>query len=534
MVITEAAPSAAVGVDPIYRDLLALDRPVFVVRSAAGIRTTTDPGEARLPGTQVLAAVPALPPESLGEAAFRRAHGVRYAYHAGAMANGIASAAMVAALARAGFLASYGAAGVLPARVEAALAAIRRDAPGRPFACNLIHSPSEPALERATVDACLRHEVRCVEASAFLDLTAQLVRYRVAGLGTDGAGGVVAGNRVIAKVSRAEVAERFLRPAPDGILRELLAAGEITDRQADLARRIPVADDVTAEADSGGHTDRRPLTVLLPELIALRDRVRRETGLATAVRIGAAGGIGTPAAAAAAFTMGAAYVVTGSINQCSVEADQSDTTKRLLAAAGVADTEMAPSADMFELGVDVQVLRRGTLFAGRAKRLYDLYRRYDGLAALPAAERADLETKVFRRPLDDVWRDCVDYFTARDPEQIARAGDNPKRRMALVFRWYLGRSSGWSIAGDPDRAADYQIWCGPAMGAFNGWVAGSHLAALEHRGAADLAAQLMRGTAFAGRVAQVRLAGVRLPARCSTYRPEPLPGGATSRGDLRP
>ncbi|MFJ8815226.1 PfaD family polyunsaturated fatty acid/polyketide biosynthesis protein [Amycolatopsis thermoflava] len=501
--------------DSIHRTLLELGRPVFVVRDGQGVALTIDETAART--AQVLAVVPALRPETLGDAAFRTAHGVTHAYHAGAMANGIASAALVTALANAGFLASYGAAGVVPAKVDAALTRIRRDAPGKPFACNVIHSPSEPALERATVDACLRHTVTCVEASAFLDLTPEIVRYRLTGLTPDGR----ARHRIIAKVSRAEVAERFLRPAPEPLVRALLDAGEVTAEQAAAARRVPVADDITAEADSGGHTDRRPLTVLLPELIALRDRVQRELGYATPVRVGAAGGIGTPAAAAAAFALGAAYVVTGSINQATVEADQSETTKRLLAGAGVADCEMAPSADMFEMGVDVQVLKRGTMFPGRAKKLYDVYRTFDGVENLPADVRAELEERILRRPLADVWQDCVRFFTERDPGQIARAEGNPKRRMALIFRWYLGLSSGWSISGAPDRTADYQIWCGPAMGAFNDWVAGTYLAAPAHRHAAELASQLMRGAAFAARVHQLRLAGVRLPAASATYVPTP-------------
>ncbi len=51
-----------------------------------------------------------------------------------------------------------------------------------PFGFNLIHSPSEPALESAIVDLYLRRGIRLVEASAFLDLTLPVVRYRVAGI----------------------------------------------------------------------------------------------------------------------------------------------------------------------------------------------------------------------------------------------------------------------------------------------------------------------------------------------------------------
>jgi PfaD family protein len=517
---TYSAPAIARETADVYRELLQLDRPCFVVRDDNGIGATTDPSSARR--AQVLASVPALPPESLGDRDFLAAYGVRQAYASGAMANGIASADIVIAMAKAGYLGSFGAGGLTPNRIDAALARINQEVPGAPFAANLIHSPSEVALEQAGVQLFLRHGVRTIEASAFLDLTPQVVHYRACGLSRDPNGRIVTGHRVIAKISRVEVAERFLRPAPQAILSGLVADGLITQEQAELALRVPMADDITAEADSGGHTDGRPLVVLLPEIIALRDRIQRELGYPQPVRIGAAGGIGTPASVAAAFAMGAGYVVTGSVNQSCVEADQSAAVKKLLAGAESADCAMAPSSDMFEMGVDVQVLKRGTMFPGRAKRLYEVYRINDSIESIPTDERLELEQRVFKMPLNDVWGECVKFFSERDPEQIERAKDNPKRRMALVFRWYLGLSSGWGIRGVPDRLSDYQIWCGPAMGAFNQWVTGTYLATPANRNVADVAAHLMRGAAFASRITQLRLAGVRLPAECSTYLPVPL------------
>ena len=244
------------------RGVLAdLARPCWVIRDVEGVGVTTEPA----PGADVLAAAPPLPPDRLGEPEFRRFHGVGSTYAAGAMANGISSVPLVTAMARAGHLASYGAAGVLPDKIETSLAELSRSLGTIPFACNLIHSPSEPALESAIVDACLRHRVRCVEASAFMSLTPEVLRYRLTGISA-GTGGSrpQTRNRLIAKVSRSEVAEHFLRPAPDTMVRALVSAGHITAEQAELARHVPVADDITAEADSGGHTDRRPLTVLLP------------------------------------------------------------------------------------------------------------------------------------------------------------------------------------------------------------------------------------------------------------------------------
>ena len=45
--------------------------------------------------------------------------------------------------------------------------------------------------------------------------------------------------------------------------------GLLTSGEIELARRLPVAEDFTVEADSGGHTDNRPLTVLLPAILLL-------------------------------------------------------------------------------------------------------------------------------------------------------------------------------------------------------------------------------------------------------------------------
>ncbi|MGK5640404.1 PfaD family polyunsaturated fatty acid/polyketide biosynthesis protein [Streptomyces sp. URMC 126] len=516
--------------DGVYALLAAADRPCHIVRAGGRVGAAD-----RLPvpgdGTEVLASAGPLPPETLGSAGFRRDHGVRHAYMAGAMAGGIASADFVAALARDGWLAAFGSAGLPAARLAPALDRLRRElgARGLPFACNLIHSPMAPAMERDCVDLCLRNGVRCVEASAFVQLTPDLVRYRLTGLGTGPDGGVRAAHRVVAKVSRPETAGMFLRPAPAPLVGELLAAGTITAEQARLARTVPMADDVTVEADSGGHTDRRPLAVALPDVLRLRDRVARELPGGRPVRVGAAGGIGTPEAAMAAFALGADYVVTGSVNQATAEAGTSAEAKALLAEAGPSDCVMAPSADLFEQGVQVQVLGRGTLFAGRAARLLRLYHDHASLTDIPPAERRHLEERLLRRPLDEVWRDTAAYLREHDPARLRRAEEDPKYRMAAVFRWYLAMGSRWAVTGETARRADWQIWCGPAMGAFNAWTAGSALADPARRSAAAVATHLMRGAAFHARVCQLRLAGVRLPAACARYRLPPAPP-PTTRG----
>jgi PfaD family protein len=508
--------------DQVYEVLAALDRPCYIVRAGGRVGAS---GEPPAGGASVLTAAGPMPVARLGSSGFLRHHSVRYPYMAGAMATGIASEELVIALARAGFLSSFGAAGLGPERVERALLRLRHDIPGLPFAANLIHSPHLPQLERATVELYLRHQVRCVEASAFVQLTPDMVRYRLAGLHREPSGAVRVENRVIAKVSRSQIAELFLRPAPEAIVRDLLDRGLVSAEQSELARRVPMADDLTVEADSAGHTDRQPLLTALPSMLALRDRIARTAGYPVPVRVGAAGGIGTPQAALAAFNLGAAYIVTGSVNQSCLEAGTSQEVKTLLAAAGHGDYAMAPAADMFEAGAEVQVLRRGTLFPGRARLLHELYRTHRGLDELSVPDRLRLEQKILQRPVAEVWQETADYLARHHPDQLARAEHDQRHRMALLFRWYLGQSSRWAVSGERRRSGDFQVWCGPAMGAFNEWVAGSELSDPAHRRVADVAHHLLRGAAFHSRIAQLRFNGATIPPACASYR---LPAAATA------
>lgn len=455
--------------------------------------------------------VPPCRPEDLGDGGFRADHGLRYAYLAGAMANGIGSAEIVEAMGRAGMLAFFGSAGLAPQQVEAAILRVRRNLGDLPFGFNLIHSPNEPHIEEAIVALYLQHDVRLVEASAYLDLTLPLVRYRLHGIHAGPDGLPITPNRVIAKASRVEVAAKFFSPAPERLVAPLVRDGMLTPEQARLAARVPVAQDLTAEADSGGHTDNRPAITLVPTLMAVRDRLQAEHGYAAPLRVGAAGGIATPASVAAALAMGAAYVLTGSINQACIESGSSDAVREMLAQAEQADVAMTAAADMFEMGVKVQVLKRGTMFPMRAAKLYELYRAYPSLEALPVAERSALEKNVFRAPLEQIWDQTRGYFQGRDAAQVVRAERDPKHKMALVFRWYLGQSSRWANAGEPTRKIDYQVWCGPAMGAFNEWARGSYLEQIANRRVVVLAEELLHGACRLQRLSFLRAQGVVIP-----------------------
>lgn len=430
--------------------------------------------------------------QQLGSAAFRKDYGLRLAYVCGAMYRGIASEEMVVRAGRAGMLAFFGTGGLSRDRVSAAITKIRSAlASGEPFGMNLVHDPMLPVNEEETVDLLLRHGVDVVEASAFIKVTPALVRYRLTGLRKGDDGRVVARNRIIAKVSRPEVVESFLSPAPERIVRALRDKGVITADEAALASVVPMADDVCVEADSGGHTDGGQLVVLLPSILRQRDRLRAQHGYDAVVRVGAAGGIGTPEAAAAAFLMGADFVVTGSINLCTVQSGMSDPVKDMLEQIDVQDTGYAPAGDMFELGAQVQVLKRGVFFPARARKLHELYRRHESLDEIDSETRTLIEGRYFHRSFDEIWQETKAHFLAKDPREVEKAEQNPKHKMALVFRWYFGHSQRAAMAGAEEYRVDYQVHCGPALGAFNNWVRGTEAQSWRKRNVDEIGVRLM-------------------------------------------
>ena len=509
------------AIAPLNEALTQIDKPIFAVSRddaiSFGIGGHFGGGDDAMP---VAAYVAPLPIEQLGDPSFCADHGLKYPYCAGAMANGIGSEALVEAMAHAGMLGFFGAAGLAPAKIEESLIRLGKSLDGMSYGFNLINTPNDQKWQEDVADLYIKHGLRLVEASAYIGLSLPLVKYRVSGIYRDDDGNVVAPNKVIGKLSRMEVATRFLSPPPKKFLKKLLETGDITEDQATMAGEIPVAQDVTAEADSGGHTDHRSALALLSELLGMRDTMQEKYQYHSRLRIGLAGGISTPASAAAAFAMGAAYVLTGSVNQSCREAGTSHIVKTTLAKANQTDIECAPSADMFEQGVTVQVLKKGTRFAQRASKLYELYRSCKCIEDIQPEDRAKIEESIFQAPLEKIWEDTRLFFLQRDPAQVKRAEEIPRHKMALIFRWYLGQSSRWANSGVEGREEDFQIWCGPAMGAFNAWAKNSFLESPENRTVKEVALNILFGAAVVLRASTLRQQGIDVPLDMQQLKPK--------------
>ena len=433
----------------------------------------------------------------LGSTTFKQTYGIDYAYLAGSMYRRTSSKEMVVALGKAGMLGFLGIGGLSPEATEDDINYIQAQLnANQAYGVNLICNLNHPEKEMRTVELFLKKGIRNVEAAAFLQITPALVYYRLKGFYQDDNGNIANRHHLIAKVSRPEVASAFMSPPPDEMVNALLAQHKITEQQARWARYLPMCDDICVEADSGGHTDRGNAMVLMPAMQAMRNQIMNQHRYRRQPCIGLAGGIGTPEAVAAAFIMGADFVMTGSINQCTVEAGTSDSVKDLLQNMNIQDTEYAPAGDMFEIGASVQVLKKGVFFPARANRLYMLYSHYDSIDAIPKNIQRQIQEHYFRKSFAEVWQETRAYYekTARK-HVVDQAEQNPKTKMAMIFRWYFLHCSRLAFNGDLSRRIDYQVHTGPALGAFNRWVKGSLLENWRRRRVDKIGIKLMHDTA---------------------------------------
>lgn len=384
-------------------------------------------------------------PEHLGAATFRERYGLRRAYLLGSLYGGISGPEMLRAAARAGLLGFLGTGGLSFDQVDGKLSELRTDSlPGPVLGVNLLYRHGAPEEESALVELFLRHGVNVIEASGFPLVTPALVRFRLKG------------GRIIAKVSRADATSEFLAPPPERIVSQLLASGQVTEQEARAASARPMADDLCVEAAGGWLESTADLLTLLPTIQRLRDEAQMS---GFRVHVGCAGGLGTPAAVAAAFLLGADFVLTGSVNQCSVEAATSAEAKDLLQGMHIHDIATAPWRDMFEFGVKARYLKRGVLFPARAARLYELWRVHQSAVELS----------------DDTRQQVLGGYLGNETTTTDLPGHDPKAQLAALFRHYFTRGLRLAIQGDKQHKIDYLIHCGPAMGAFNQFVAGTDL-----------------------------------------------------------
>jgi trans-AT polyketide synthase/acyltransferase/oxidoreductase domain-containing protein len=66
--------------------------------------------------------------------------------------------------------------------------------------------------------------------------------------------------------------------------------------------------------------------------------------------------------------------------------------------------------------------------------------------------------------------------------------------MALIFKWYFGYTTSLALEGNIEHKVDFQVHCGPSLGAFNQWVKGTAWENWRNRHVDEIAEKLMQET----------------------------------------
>lgn len=282
--------------------------PVLYVQGARGEMTVST----EQPEKHLFFKLLNLTAEDFGDPEFKRTYGLYYALYSSTSTD------QAIALGKTGFMGSVCPGGQSLEDVAWEIDKMKAALGEKTFLVNM-RSDCSADMQMDLVRLLIDKGVPGVETSSILAPTEALVYYRVKGIREEN-GKIIVPHKIIARVSREEALENFVSPPAARIVADLLDGGRITAQEAILASRVPMADDITVEAVSGG----RPMVSALPAFRALVNRKQAEFGYQQKVRLGAAG-CGTGAGCLAAFEMGAAYVVTCGADMFGVEKFTGDT-----------------------------------------------------------------------------------------------------------------------------------------------------------------------------------------------------------------
>lgn len=430
----------------------------------------------------------------IGSLEFRNKYNLKYSYVAGSMGNGISSDNFVVKMAKANMMSFLGTDGLNLSTIEKYILSIQNQLNNEEtYGVNINYGYEDTGIESKIVDLCLKHNVNIIEASGFINLTEDIVRYRLNGLKENNDSSIYIKNSIFIKTSNLELIKLFLSPPPERIISKLLQENKITLSEANLAKFIPMVDNISIEFNSSRHAN-GTVGALLPVVIKVKDEMKVKYSYKQEIYIGAAGGICIPEAAIAAFVMGADYIVTGCINQCTVEANTSDEVKDLLCSIDVQDIELIPDEKMFDFGFKSQVIKKGVFFPGRLNKLYQLYRKYDSLRDIDENLLRHIQKNYFNKSSICIYREMLKIFST---DEINKAKTDSKYKMALILRWYFNYCKNLALRGLKFDKLNYQVYCSESMGTFNRWVKGTKLKDWRQRHADTIAVKIMNETAKA-------------------------------------
>ncbi|WP_459480607.1 ACP S-malonyltransferase [Clostridium saccharoperbutylacetonicum] len=411
---------------------------------------------------------------------------VKYPYVIGGIERGISSKEMIVKSGTEKILSFLGTKKMDLDEIEESIIYIKdRLTEGEPFGINITYDYFNSEISEKIINLCLKYNVKNIEVSGYTNIPNCVIRYKLEGIKRKN-GSLVCENRVFYNTARLNI-EELLKPISESTVKNL-SRERINYEDVSIFRNISIIDGLTIKCDGNSNNNGFNILNILPVAVRVKNKVLEKFKYMNKIYIGVGGGIGNPEALAVSFMLGADYVVTDSINQCSIEANCSELVKDLLEQVGFEDTIYVPDAERFEIGGKVQVLKKGVMFPSRANKLYELYRQYDSYYEIDEKLRSQVEKKFFMKSFEEYYDECKKGLSA---EEINIIEKDEKKKMAVVFKRYLTESSLLAQKGVDEQRMNFQIYCSPAIGVFNNYVKDSELKDWRKRSVTKIAEVLM-------------------------------------------
>lgn len=419
----------------------------------------------------------------LGSNSFKEEYKVNYSYVVAGIQKGISSVAMIEELSENKILGFLGINGLSLDEALDLISSAKKKIPLDSIGVKVSNDLLNPDYGKTVMKHIIEEDIKKIEVSGYQKPDLALVKYRLRNIKIDEKGNVIIPHKMLVHITSVKAAQSFMRPIPENILKQLLDAEEITLKEAENARNIPMCDDICIDNNKGENR-----YGWLSTLKKISKENFNKFNLKKKVRIGIGGGIGSPQTVAMAFFAGADFIVTSSINQCTVEAGTSDYVKSLLQNAVETDFTFAPEAELFEFGEKKSVLKRGSLYHIRALKLYENYCRYESIKEIPQKEVEMITKKYFKVSFDEVYNNLKDKLSR---EIVKLAEEQPKYKMALIFKELLEQCFDDALKDKNENRVNYQIKSTSAIADLNNYLKDTYLMEWKNRKTADIGKKLM-------------------------------------------
>lgn len=415
----------------------------------------------------------------LGSRSFKEEYETSYAYVVGGIRDGISSVTMMKSLEKGNILGFLGTKGLSLQEtqqiIESALREVKQDKLGVHITCDVL----QPEYSDEKLQLIIKYNINRLQISGFQKPTEKLYEYRIHNIRQR----ENASDKLLVCVNNRKATEEFMKPIPKYFIQMQMQLGNIDSKEAEFLSKIPLCDDICIENDGLGVNH----FGWISSFKKLNHDMSESYGMKKRVRIGICGNIGNPQMLAVAFFSGADFVMTSTINQCTLEADTSERVKELLQEAKENDFLFAPTDNLFEFGEKKSILKKGTLYAVRAQKVYDIYLKYSSLEEIPD-EQEELLEYYFGISLEQMYQSIVRRVSNREKILI---GEQPKYKLGVVLKEYLQLCFIQVKIGEKDWEINYGIEVGSELADMNRWLEGTDLETWKQRKVTIIAKRMM-------------------------------------------